>query len=458
MRGPATLLLVLLAAPQSWEPFAARREVAPGGRHYVVLRAKGEPPVVSYELCRRRDGAAPLPPARSLPVTASPAEKGPDVGRDPGDEVVARGDLPQPPFQVRVLDGEPALVLFERYAALGTGDALALLGPDGRVRWHLRLEDLFQPAALGTFRKAGGDTWWFEAWWVDEERGTVVLCADGDRIGEVTLAGGKVRRADPAVLLARAAAGPAADRVAAMEIAARLLPEGVADLARRIAADGKEPLALRVRAAAALRRKGGTMDFAPLYRAAAAREADPEARAFAALTMAEVLGDAALPLLREMLRGEADLAWRPAMASLASLGEKAVPVLVEMLGEKGQSLDYRGGAAGALGGMKAASALPALWKAAFEFEPEKDEFHFVPQSALAAVVDIGPADLRARLLEALERGTPHDGRIAQWIAANPGKDALPVLRRALARWEAREGGKFAWEHGRIAAAIRACGD
>jgi len=457
VRSAAAVLVAAAAALQAWEPFATRREVSPGGRHYAILIATGDPAVVKFELCRRREGAPPILPARSLPVTASPAEKRPDTGRDPADEVVASGALPQPPYQVRVLDREPAVVLFEKYAALGSGEAVALLGADGKIRWSRRLGDLFTPAAIQGFPVERGDVWWFTAWWVDEDRGTVVVCAAGDSLGEIALADGKIRKGDPAALLARAAAGPAGDRVAAMEIASRLLPEGVAGLSARIAADAKEPLALRIRAAAALKRKGGTMDWGPLLRAATAREAGFDARAFAALVLPEILGDGSIPLLRDLLRGEADESWRPALASLASLGAKAVPVLVEMLGEKGQSLDYRGGAAVTLGVLKAEEALPALWKAAVEFDPEKDQFQFVAQSALDAAVAIGPPDLRERMLGILDRGTPHDGRIAKWIEANPGKDALPALRKARERWEKGEFGKYGWEIKQIEAAIRACG-
>ena len=452
MRSLAALALLTLS-PQSWEPFAARREVSPGGRHYAVLGPSRDGKGVRYELVRRREGAAPLPPARALPVTASPAEKPPDIERDPADATVASGDLPQLPFQVRVLDREPGLVLFEQYGALGRGDALALLGPDGRFRWRLALGDLFRAEAVAKFPREGSDVWWFEAWWVDEERGVVVLCAVGDHLGEVALADGKVRKADPAVLLSRAASGPPEDRVAAMEIAARLLPPGVEALAAKVLSDPDAPPALRIRAAAALQRKTGEVVAQDLVARALARGVDPAARVYAAQVAGELLGEGAIPLLREVLRGEADEAWRPAMASLVEIGPKAIPVLVEMLGEKDQSLDYRGGAASVLGLLRAEAALPALWKAALEFDPAKDEFHFVAQSALEAVAAIGPPDLRARLLEVLDRGTPHDGRIAQWIEGNPGKEAIPSLKKARERW-----GEFSWERKRIEAALKACGE
>jgi hypothetical protein len=151
------------------------------------------------------------------------------------------------------------------------------------------------------------------------------------------------------------------------------------------------------------------------------------------------------------MRGEADEAWRPALAALAELGDAAVPALTEMLAEKDQHLDYRGGAAHALGAMKADAALPALWKAALEFDPARDEFHFVPGAALDAVAAIAPPDLRERLLALLAKGTPHDGRIAQWVEAHPARDALPALVAALER-----SGKFSWERKRALAALRAC--
>jgi hypothetical protein len=453
---PSLLLLALALAPatqplQSWEPFRDRREVSPSGRHYAVLRASKDPPGVRFELCRRREGAPPLSPAAADPVAAAGKGGAPDFARDPEDALLATGLLPQPPFQVRVLDREPALVLFEKYGALGQGDALALLGADGKARWSLRLGDLFKSEAVEKFPRDGADVWWFEAWWVDEERGAVVLCPVEAAPGEVALADGKVRGAEPAAVLARAAAGPLPERLAALEVAARVLPEGVEGTAARLLAAKEEPLAVRIRAAVCLRRKTGGGGDAGLVRASLAPGAPPEARAFAARVAAELLGEAAIPLLREVLRGEADETWRPAMAALAELGEKAVPVLVEMLGEKGQSLDYRGAAAHVLGGLKAESALPALWKAAEAFDPEADEFHFVPGAALDAAIAVGPADLRERLLALLAKGTPHDGRIAQWLARNPGRDAVPHLEKALARW-----GEYDWARKRLAEALEAC--
>ena len=49
--------------------------------------------------------------------------------------------------------------------------------------------------------------------------------------------------------------------------------------------------AIAVGVAAALRRSGGSMEFEPLLREAARRGAEPEARSFAALVLAEVLGE-----------------------------------------------------------------------------------------------------------------------------------------------------------------------
>jgi hypothetical protein len=68
-----------------------------------------------------------------------------------------------------------------------------------------------------------------------------------------------------------------------------------------------------------------------------------------------------------------------------------------------------------------------------------------------AIVAIGPADLRERLLALLGKGGPHDGRIAQWIEAHPGKDALPALVAALERSP-----RFSWERKRAIAALKAC--
>ena len=447
----AALLALLLAAPQSWEPFTARREVSARGRHYAVLLPSKDGGEVRMELARRREGAAPLPPVRDLPVTAPPGEPRPDFSRDPADALLGAGPLPWPPLLVRVLDESPEVVLFERYAAPGSGDALALVGADGKARWRRALAELFPAEAIAAFPREGGNVWWWQAFWVDEARGRVVLVAAGDHFREVALADGAVATVGPAVLLTRVLDGPDEERTAALEVAARVLPEGIEAPARKVADDMAAPPALRVRAALALHRRPPGYPAGPIFRDALARGRPPEARAFAARWIGEVLGKEAIPQLRDALRGEADEAWRPALEALAGLGADAVPALTAMLGEKDQHLDYRGGAAHALGAMKAEAALPALWKAAEEFDRERDEHHFVAGACLDAAAAIGPPDLRARLLALLAKGTPHDGRIAQWMEANPGRDALPALVAALER-----SAKFSWERKRALAALRAC--
>ncbi|HEU4394020.1 MAG TPA: HEAT repeat domain-containing protein, partial [Planctomycetota bacterium] len=360
----AALLAVVLAAPQAWEPFTARRESSPRGRHYAVLRPSKDGGEVRIEFARRREGAAPLPAVRDLPVTAPPDAPRPDFARDPADALLGSGPLPWPPLLVRVLDDEPAVVVFERYAAPGSGDALALVGADGKPRWRRALAELFPVEATAALPREGGNVWWWHAFWVDEARGRIVLVAAGDLFREVALADGAVSEAGPAVLLTRVLDGPEEERAAALEVAARVLPGGIEAPARKVADDGSAPPALRVRAALVLHRKTPGYPAGPFFRDALARGRPPESRAFAARWIGEVLGKEAIPLLRDALRGEADDAWRPALEALAGLGADAVPALTAMLGEKDQHLDYRGGAAHALGAMKAEAALPALWKAA----------------------------------------------------------------------------------------------
>jgi hypothetical protein len=453
----------LVLAQQSWEPFPARREVSPNGRHYVVLRPKrtGD---AEFDLVRRREGVPPIAAAR-YDLAAQAAGADPRCASvDPKDVVLARNQPVQAPVEVRVLDGEPAVVLLEKWGAVGAGEALRFLsfdparGPGLRWSgttgaWELRLRDFFGIDEIKSFPRQGGDVWWWQAWWVDEARGVVVLVAAGDLFVEVALSDGKPRRTDASVLLTRVLAGTEEERVAALDLAVRLLPEGIVDLARRAAADEAAPLAVRVRAALALRRKGVESPAATLFRAATARGQPSAARTFAVRHLAEVLGEEALPLLRDVMRGEADDAWHPAMEAFAELGDKAVPALVKMLGEMDQSRDYRGGAAHVLGALRAETALPALWKAALAIEMDEDDVHFVPGAAMDAILEIGPADLRPRLLELLEKGSPHDARIAQWLEAHPGKDAAPALRAALPRWP-----EFSWERKRIAAALKACGE
>jgi hypothetical protein len=142
------------------------------------------------------------------------------------------------------------------------------------------------------------------------------------------------------------------------------------------------------------------------------------------------VGVEALPMLRRLMRGEADNeVWHPAQVAFVSLKEKSVPTLIEMLLEEGESADYRGGAAHALGEIGSPAALDALLIATATAED------YVANAAVNAAIGIGASDLDQRLAEILARGCTQDGRIALHFEEHPAQVALEPLRKALARAE-----------------------
>ncbi|MFQ5844464.1 MAG: hypothetical protein ACE5JG_05680, partial [Planctomycetota bacterium] len=246
MRIRVLLILVLLAAAvaaDSWAPWAPRLAVSPGGRHYLVARETVNPRGrVEFELCRRRAGAGRI---------AGP------VRRDPRDRLLVRGVYAQLPVEIRVLDGEPAAVFFENYGDIGRAHSLALLDARGEVRWRLELEDLFTGPEVRQFVQTSASIWWYAGWWLDERRGKAVLVSKVASLREVDLRTGNVGEPPDTVLLTRIGNGPEAEQKLALEAAAKLRPEGLAEPARAIAADRARPFSLRLRAAVALRAAGG---------------------------------------------------------------------------------------------------------------------------------------------------------------------------------------------------------
>ena len=125
--------------------------------------------------------------------------------------------------------------------------------------------------------------------------------------------------------------------------------------------------------------------------------------------------------------GPATAIWNECQIAFAALGEVSIPTLIEMLAETGESNDYRGGAANALGRIGSERALDALLEATAT-APED-----VANNACNAAIGIGAEDLTARLIAILERGSTQDGRIALYLQRHPTKAALAAIDTALAR-------------------------
>src|SRR6185503_12620760 len=121
--------------------------------------------------------------------------------------------------------------------------------------------------------------------------------------------------------------------------------------------DRSEPMALRLRAAVVLHRAGLKVPAAELFAAARAEDQPQALRCYAVRHLPTVLGEAAIPVLRETMRGPAGSTWGgstwcAAYQALAAIGEPAVPTLLEMLEARDESRDCRAGAAYALAGIR----------------------------------------------------------------------------------------------------------
>lgn len=425
------VLLTLISSPamaDSWLPFQDQRVVSPTGRTYVVIRQ--DDTGIAWELWRRAEGAAPMKDATAADAYGLREGVGGSIDSDPADTQIGKGHVDQRPLRIRVLDEPAAFVLFEKYGSIGHGDALIYVDGKRGVMFRRKLEELFDAETCGAFQKTVSSIWWHQGIAVDEEMKRIVVVAAGDRLAQVDCADGVVSTPEKEVLLRGFRRGTIEERELCIEAAARLKPEGLHAEALAIAADDGESESIRLRAAVAVRRGGGREDFSPLFLTATKKGRPAEVRSFAVEHLAEVAGAEALPTLRRLMRGTADNdVWYPAQQAFVSLGEKALPTLIEMLLEEGESPDYRGGAAHALGKIGSPASIDALLTATAT-APD-----YVANAAVNAAIHIGAADLDQRLAGILAAGSTQDGRIALHFEEHPAKFAREPLQQALKRAE-----------------------
>ncbi|MHC5009410.1 MAG: HEAT repeat domain-containing protein [Planctomycetota bacterium] len=423
--------LLLLALPtqgraDSWLPFRDFRVVSPDGGTYAVVRA--DEGSARFEIRTRREGAPPLGPAFATDEYGMREGEGGPIDADPADPLIARGVFGQLPLEARVLDGGRGLLFVENYGMVGYEVSLAFVDASGAFAFQHKLRDLFDAATIEDFTHTVSSIWWKHGVLVDDENLRALVVAHGDRLLAVSLADGKVSQAKPEDLLRHFWVGTEEERALALEVAGRLRPDGLAGAARVLAEGEAMPLGIRFRAAVALKRITGETLLAVPFREAVEEGHPPELRKYATSHLAEMLGADALPVLRALMRGPADGdVWHPAQTGFVSLGEAAVPTLIEMLLEEGESPDYRGGAAHALGRIGSKSAVDALLRATATAED------YVANAAVNAAIAIGAEDLGVRLAAILLEGSTQDGRIASWFEDHPAEYAREPLEAALAR-------------------------
>lgn len=348
-----------ITTPDSWWPFCNQRIVSASERRYVVIKESGEG--ITYELCERAAGAAPITEVRGG-LYGSPSNK---VDRDAADRVLATGKVGQLPLSVLVPETLDGFLLFEKYYEVGYGQSVTYIDGTGAERLSLTLAQLFGEVPKEATRSTSS-IWWDKGYWIDEVAQSIVVVAVGEAVREVAIADGKITTPDLARLLTWSARGTETARALALEVLSRrprAEVEQAAPLATSILRDAKEAMPLRLRAAVVLCMAGTQVDADALFAEARGKDQPNAVRQYAVRHLPTLLGDQAIPILRDLMREPASPVWGTCQDAFSDLGERAVPTLIAMLGEQGETVDYRGGAAHALGKIKSPAALDALLEA-----------------------------------------------------------------------------------------------
>jgi len=343
-----------------------------------------------------------------------------------GEKVVVEGKLPQLPLDVHVLANEPGAVLFERYAGIGYGDTLALLGADGKLRWRLTLEQAI-PGGGGGAMVSVSSIHWARAWWVDEARGHVLLAAKNGILSAVDLKTGKARKPEAEEILGALALPSVRDRV--LEVAVELVPpDALREAAEELLADGSLSPVIRLRAAAVVEECGGPEVTRGVWEAALGEDVDVADRKAAVLFAGKHVSDLALvekAALRKDVGPEA----------VTVLGErKAVPELAGLLTSASLDATVRARAAELLGGLDGDEVAEAIDKEMEDATAQEGG------ALLAAAIASGATDLERRLqhheallLKILDKRTGDLGWLAGYFRGRPTSEAVQPLVKALAR-------------------------
>jgi len=426
---PTLLLMTLvtlapLSAQGFWD-FEDRRVVSPSGRRYVVLRNPGVDGV-TFEFCECAAGKAPMTPWM---CESGLFGRRVDVSRDPADHLLAHGRLEHLPYEVIVPDRLPGFLLFEEFENFGRGKVVTWMGIDGNERFALDLRAIFGGAELGSSCMPEG-TYWCQAHAFDDKHAVLLLVANSGEVREVAVADGAVATPDARRLADFANSGSESIRALALDVFAgrpAAASKEVLPIAAGVFHDRSEPMALRLRAAVALHRAGLRVHAAELFAAARAEDHPEAVRRYAVRHLVTVLGEAAIPVLRESMRGPAGPTWGNAYQALAEIGEPAVPTLLAMIEERDESEDYRAGALHALAAIRSPSARHGLLRAA------RADDRWVADAALGAVIATGGPDVARDLITLLAEAPAHTARIALHLTEHPDRAAAPALEAALQR-------------------------
>lgn len=380
-------ILVPVLGPPDWPAesysfYRDHRTVSPSGQKYVVIRKQRDKLLtgITYELCRRFAGLPPMQNAKKAALEGWPGIEVVDINRDPRDQLLATGVLPQIPSDVRVLDELGGFLLFGGYAVNGLGKAITYIDDNGEVRVDLRAEDIF-----GRLPNRMGRDPWSLGYWVDERRGSVIIASIDYKLREVSLLDGSISSPEFEALRVWFKQGLEADRARAIKVGVHILEESakhrklelsaLLSSAENLARDHEQALAIRLPAASLLIAAGQESNFAPLFQEACNRGQLLADRRYAVKHLAKVMGKDAMPFLLELLRKEPNLeVWSEWRTCFASFGASAMPYLTGMLVEAGQPSSYRCAAAHTLREIGSRRALPALRDALAWTSPDAEEY------------------------------------------------------------------------------------
>lgn len=426
-----TLLLAALATAavtpalaDSWKAPRAERFVDAVGDRHVIVDTEG-----AFILARRAEGADPVTAMRD----DEGSWKDSKIPVRDGDVVIARGTLPHRPVDLLVSGAGHGFVALDQWARCGYGKIVIVVDGSGKQTHALSLAQVFPDTDIDeAFMHTVSSIWWRRGGWIDDPGRSAVIVANGGIVRVLDLKTGQGRDGRDDDLLRGVRHPSATARNLALELVAEKETPGVeADVAAIVAAK-VQPMSTRLRAALVLAKRGDPRGRTLFEEATVIPLADgvtKEDQKYAVTHLTLFLGDDALPVLREQMRGPAGAAWHSAQLGFQALGEKAVPTLLEMLAETAESSDYRGGAAHALGRIGSRTALIGLLAAV------GDADEYTANAAANAAIKIGGDDCAEALVAHLTRGCTQDSRIAMYFEKVKYEPSIPALIQGLARAE-----------------------
>ncbi len=422
MAATVVMALAGAAVADSWMPPVAERFVDGRGDYHVIVSPTG-----AFTYARR--GAENEPVTHRRDDESRWSESKIDV-RD-GDRNLATGSLPHRPMRVAVSSTGRGFVALDHYARCGYGEIAVVVDGAGKTVHRLTLARLFPDTNISdAFTHSVSSIWWLGGAWIDDDDGSAVIVANGGLVRVLDLATGETREGG-ADDLVRALAHPSAEaRNLALELIREKQVGGVEAALVRIVDNPETPTSTRLRVAVILAERGDPRGR-PLVAAAAAVPlpdgVSKDDHEYAVANLPVVLGEEAMPLLRDLMRGPAGDAWHAAQRAFASLEEKAVPTLLAMLAEAEATPDYRGGAAHALREIGSPDSLDGLLAAV------GDANEYTANAAANAAIAIGGKDCAEALLAHLVAGCTQDGRIAMSFEDVKYAAAVPALIDLLER-------------------------